>query len=469
MQVQPRLLHSAKEKAAVKSWLILAMCFAYLIYFFSSSYYFQIFLTVLSIVVFFTSLTSAKPAPRVLGFIMMLVGVILNFIKGSGVEGTMDGILSNLPLLTLVILVPLISIPFKIGGFFHSVHYFLEILAQDSRKMFGSITVFLFCMGPILNIGSIRVLHEMIQDLKLRSILLAKAYLVGFSTVILWSPYFASVAMVLYYLDLSVTEYLPYGLTLAFIQLLVGNGLFQIWYRNHKEEANSKSDQEATNPKQIDIHQNKIHRKKMMKLFLIVVGLFCSIFLIEHLTKWPMLVLVSLTSLLFPLLWGLFQREWGEMRYYFGLFRDFSVPTMNNEIVMFIGAGVFGKALVGTTIADGIQVFLNQVAGTSFMLFIYTVLLILLVFTFIGLHQIVVVTVLLTQFDPVALGTTPQVLALLLMVGWSMSAVLSPVNPLNLLVSSSVNEPSLAVGMKWNGVYLFSMFVIGSLFIYFLH
>jgi len=468
MQVQPRILHNVKENVAVKSWLILAMCFAYLFHFFSSFYYFQIFLTVLSVIVFFSSLTSAKPAPRILGFIMMFVGVVLNFVKGSGLEGTMDGILSNLPLLTLVILVPLISIPFKIGGFFHSVHYFLEILAQDSRKMFGSITVFLFCMGPILNIGSIRVLHEMIQDLKLRSILLAKAYLVGFSTVILWSPYFASVAMVLYYLDLSVTEYLPYGLTLAFIQLLVGNGLFQIWYRNHKEEANNEYSQ-GRNSKQIDVQQNRKHRKKMLQLFLIVVGLFCSIFLIEHLTKWPMLVLVSLTSLLFPLLWGLFQREWGEMRYYFGLFRDFSVPTMNNEIVMFIGAGVFGKALVGTTIADGIQIFLNQVAGISFMLFICTVFLILLVFTFIGLHQIVVVTVLLTQFDPVALGTTPQVLALLLMVGWSMSAVLSPVNPLNLLVSSSVNESSLAVGMRWNGIYLFSMFVIGSLFIYFLH
>lgn len=58
--------------------------------------------------------------------------------------------------------------------------------------------------------------------------------------------------------------------------------------------------------------------------------------------------------------------------------------------------------------------------------------------TFVGIHQVVVVTVLATQMDPLMMGTTNESLAMLFMLAWSTSSKLSPVNPINLLVSNLV-------------------------------
>ncbi|EKN71319.1 hypothetical protein BABA_02267 [Neobacillus bataviensis LMG 21833] len=91
----------------------------------------------------------------------------------------------------------------------------------------------------------------------------------------------------------------------------------------------------------------------------------------------------------------------------------------------------------------------------SFLLFIIMIVGIVLVFTFIGVHQIVVVTALVTQMDAGMIGTRPEVLALLLIMSWSMSAVISPVNPINLLVSGLLEKSGISVGLRWNGVFFY--------------
>lgn len=465
--LETKVIFHKKEKFHVKSYLILLMCLVYMVQFLTGLYVFVLLLAGLCFAAFLFSIGGAKALPRYFGIGMFITGVIMNFLKGTGMEGTVNGMLANLPLLSLVILVPLMSIPLKIGGYFDSIHFYIEKLAQHLNKLFGSISVFIFCLGPILNLGAIRVLHETIKDIKLAPVLLAKSYLVGFSTVILWSPYFASVALVLYYLDVPVLEYIPLGLTLAFIQLMIGNLLFGIWLKRQKDNHEIQLDHVDRNkPTQQQEHD---HRKNLMHLMFLMTVLMGIIFLFEYVTKWPMMFVVSLVSITYPLFWAATTKKWPEFVRHFKSFKDRSVPLMNNEIVLFISAGLFGKALTGTTLAAGIKQFLNQIASTSFFLFIVFVVVIILLFTFIGIHQIVVVTALVTQMDAVLIGTQPEVLALLLMMAWSMSAVLSPVNPLNLLVSGSVKKSAFSVGLRWNGVYLLTMFIVGSAFIYLIH
>jgi hypothetical protein len=80
-----------------------------------------------------------------------------------------------------------------------------------------------------------------------------------------------------------------------------------------------------------------------------------------------------------------------------------------------------------------------------------TTVLIILLTTLIGVHPIVVVTILVTQIDPEFIVSRPEAIALLLMLSWSLSAVLSPTNPFNFIVSESVKQSSLSVGFKLNG------------------
>jgi hypothetical protein len=465
MQAQTRMKPSIQSELEIKSWLILSLCFIYLVQFLIGFVWLNTVLSLLSLGVFALCIIRAKRLTRFYGIAMMLGGLVLMVFKGQDTAIIMQGILANLPLLSLIVLVPLLSIPLRIGGFLDSIHYYLERISLDSRKLFTSISVFLFCLGPILNLGSIRVLHDMIKDLKEKPILLAKSYLVGFSTVILWSPYFASVALVLYYLKVPMTVYLPLGFGFAVLQLLVGNVLYWRW-ASKAGQANVQEPLINSRAQLRTAGTSAVHFYKMVQLVLLLFVLFGSLFMFERLTHWPMMYLVSLIAVLFPLGWCLLSRRLSEYREMFLEFRTHSVPSMDNELILFISAGLFGKALLGTSLASGIQTLFHGIAAYSFLLFILSVMLFIALATAIGIHQLVVVTVLVNQLDPVVIGTSPQVIALLIMISWSMSAVLSPINPLNILVSSSVNRPSLVVGLKWNGLYLLSMVVLGSLFVY---
>ncbi|MCM3760838.1 hypothetical protein M3212_08550 [Alkalihalobacillus oceani] len=469
MQAQVKVDSPATEKAlTLKSGLMLGMCLFYLVHFFVPILILQYGMTVLTMAAFFLCLPKASPFPRYFASMMFAVGFMLAFLRGEDLRAMSDGVLMNLPLLTLVLLVPLLSIPFKLGGYFEAIHYYLQKMVADSKKLFASISLFLFCFGPILNLGSIRVVHEMVKDLKLHPVLLGKAYLVGFSTVILWSPYFASVALVLYYLQLNVTDYILLGISFALIQLVVGNLLFALYYKKWQRYRTK----EESHPAQGTVpnsNSSACYRRKMLRLVGLLAMLMTVIFLMEYLTRWPMMLLVSLVAILFPVVWSSLKRKWKALIQPFAEYRHNMERSMNNEVVMFISAGVFAKALSDTAFAAAINQWLNLIASESFLLFSVTVVLMILLLTFIGIHTIVVVTVLIIQMDPAIIGTSPAVLALLFMMSWSMSAALSPVNPFNLLVSSSVGKPGVTVGLRWNGIYIVSMFVIGILFVYAIH
>lgn len=455
--------HIRKESIDdLKSTLILTMCLGYMVHFFMNSILSLFISLILCFIVFFMCLRNSNPLPRYFSMAMFALGIIFSASKGS-LQEIVTGLQSNLPLLTLIILVPMLSLPLKAEGYFESVQFYLEKWSADNRKIFGSISVFIFCLGPILNLGSIRIIHETIKEYKSEPVLLAKSYLVGFSTVILWSPYFASVAMVLYYLHVPLLDYIPLGLSLAAVQLVLGNLLFWGWLK--KNEPGNLFPPRSP----MDNSLNGFHKRKMLNLFMLVLLLMAGIFSMEYITKWPMMFIVSLISILFPIVWSVVKQRKEDFLIGFKQYKTILVPRMDNEVVLFLSAGLFAKSLTGTVVADSIKHFLTNIANISFLLFIISVIGSILFFTFIGIHQIVIVTVLATQMNPELIGAAPEVLALLLMVSWSMSSVLSPVNPLNLLVSNSLKRSGIAVGFKWNGIYLVSMLITGTLFIYLIH
>jgi hypothetical protein len=443
----------------INPYIILSMCSVYLVYFFIDSTLIKYLLAIITVLTFMLNVIRARITPRIFSIVMFAIGLGIVFSSGVSLSEIANDIIINVPLLTLLILVPLISIPIKIRGYFDSIHHFMLKVIHKPFVLFRNITVFIFLFGPILNLGSIRLLSDLFEDLSLQAKFLAKAYLTGFSTIILWSPYFASVAMVMLYLNLPVAEYIGLSLPFAFIMLIIGNLIFMIGLKRDTTFQLSKVEHA------VEAGNEKLHKRKLLTLFLIVICLTVAIFTLEWMTKWSMLFLVTGVAISYSFLSFLFSKKKLLFIEHFRDFKNKSVPNMSNEIVMFISAGIFGKALAGTPIAGLINESLNNLSSISFILFSTVTILSILAGTLIGLHPIVIVIPLLTQLDPAQLGVTPQVLAFVIMLAWSMSALLSPVNPLNLLVSGSVRETSFRVGFRWSGIYVISLFVFGTLYL----
>jgi len=442
----------------MRSYLILGMCVLYLIQYFTELHWLQLVVVGLSLVAFLGSAFKADRFPRYLGIIMMTAGLVIEWGKGTGIEGISDGIFLILPLICLLTLAPLLSIPLRLGGYFSSVAVLLRNLLHQPRKLYAGITGTLFLLSPILNLGSVRIIHEFLEEIKLPSTMSAKSYLVGFTTAVLWSPYFASVSLVLHYLDVSYDNYILYGFGLSILSLVVGNICFAFWEKRH-----TISEEMAP-----IVPIEKAHHRQLIELVLFVITLMGSCLLIQLSTDWSMIVIVCLVSIIIPVLFGVITKDWKRLVPPLTDFCSRTVPMLNNEIMLFMSAGMLAFAMKGTAAANSVSDFLVVLANQSFILFALAVMLIVLGITYIGVHQIAAVGALAMQLNAAELGMSNIGLALLLLLTWSISTALSPFSGLNLMVSRFANISGVQTGLRANGLHLSIFAIIGIVVISFI-
>ena len=142
-------------------------------------------------------------------------------------------------------------------------------------------------------------------------------------------------------------------------------------------------------------------------------------------------------------------------------FRDRTVPMMNNEIMLFMSAGMLAFALQGTSFANASGQLLAHLASISFFLFAAVILLIVLVVTYLGIHQIAVIGALAMQLSTMDIGLTNLGLALLLMLVWAVSAAMSPFSGLNLMVSRFSGISGFRIGFSAFGLQMVIYSIIG--------
>ena len=297
-----------------------------------------------------------------------------------------------------------------------------------------------------------------LKILNFPSAMSAKSYVVGFSTAMMWSPYFASVSLVLHYLNVPFNEYLIYGLSFSLLSLLIGNLLFAFWEKRHPLVRESTA----------VLPLKRTERRQLFKLVSFVVILIGTCLVIESVTNWSMIVIVCLISIIIPFLFAVISSNWKKVIPSLNDFRDRAVPMMNNEIVLFMSAGMLAFALEGTSVMNGVSEFLKVLANQSFFLFASAVLIIGFCLTYIGIHQIAVVGALAMQLDPTELGISSLSLAMILLLTWTTSTALSPFSGLNLLVSRFTHTTGTRVGLRINGVHLLAVVTLGIAIISFI-
>src|SRR5699024_10522032 len=124
----------------------------------------------------------------------------------------MEGITKNLPLVCLIVVVPLLGIPISLGQYHEHLADLTAKFQTKPHFLYLMITGLFTLIAPITNMGSIYIVHSMMEKLKLPSEFLGRVYVRGVTSVHAWSPYFASVFLVVYSLNIPIYKYMPYGL-----------------------------------------------------------------------------------------------------------------------------------------------------------------------------------------------------------------------------------------------------------------
>ena len=118
----------------MRSYLILSMCILYLVQYFVQFQWLQYGVVILALAAFIASILNASRLPGIIAILMMGVGITVELFKGTGFAGISEGIFLVLPLLSLITLAPLLSIPLKISGFFKSISSVTPSLPASAQK-----------------------------------------------------------------------------------------------------------------------------------------------------------------------------------------------------------------------------------------------------------------------------------------------------------------------------------------------
>ncbi|MGM8364452.1 hypothetical protein ACLIBG_03110 [Virgibacillus sp. W0181] len=417
--------------------------------------YGSIIYMILSSLVIILSLIYSEGLPKIFGTIMVIVGSVVLLYKQVPVDIWIEGINKNLPLVVLIMLVPILGIPIGLGNYHEHLAQFTARFSKKPHMLYLFISGLFSLLGPITNVGSLYIIHSMLGKLHLPNNLLGRVYVRGFTSVHTWAPYFASVFLVVYSLQIPIHQFLPYGFILSAFQILTAFVIFRTVEMKHVAIPDIENGV-SKNP------------RKIYELFAVLLLLTGFIFLFEPFIPLNASVLISLIVLVFALLWSMYlripKRFVQEVRRY----RKDILSTRANEISLLLTAGFFGVVLSKTTIANYFNAWWGKLADTSIFLLIFFTIAIIAVLSFLGIHQIVTISAIIATVSYEQLGIHVITMAMMLLSSWAVSTTVSPITPVITVISNLLKENVFKIILRWNLLYAFVITCVHSTVIYFI-
>lgn len=414
-------------------------------------------LSILIFIILIIVLPTLSGSSRILTYTLAVTAVFLFIITGASFSEWIEGIRINLTLVTIISFVPMLGIPIRQGNY-------LEALQVSFRKLNDSVT-FLFLgsqflthvIGIVLNIGSISIMHYLSQATNIPSNrLLVNAINRGFITALMWSPYFSSMALVLSHLPIRWSSIALYLLGIVIISFIVST--LVEWKRIKEAEKQVREDSpNEVQPSQMD---ETLAKKKTAECFLLLFLMILTVFIIERVTTFSMVVIICSVAVLFPALWSIIFRKPGAYQEEIKTHIFKSLPGMKKEIALFFVAGFFSAGFIQTNLSSSIVGAMNQLFGSFTMGLTFSITLLIIVTAVVGLHPIVTVTIFVTSFNPESLGISPAYFAVLLLSSWGISNTLSPASAVNNLLSNFYQLKITDVSYRWNVIYVLIMALI---------
>jgi len=387
---------------------------------------------------------------------MTVISVAILLYQNPGFDVWNEGITKNLALVLLIIIVPILGIPIKLGNYEQYLSGFIGKFQKKPHFLYLMISGLFVLIAPITNIGSIYIIHSMLDKMRLPKEFIGRVYVRGITSVHTWSPYFASVFLVVYSLHVPIYQYLPYGLMLGFLQLIVAYLLFKYVEARHIEFNLQHRASEQGN-------------QKLFELAAIIILLTGLIFGLEPFVELNVIVLISLIVLLFTFVWSVYLQVPTQFLQEISEYRKTIFPDKANVINLLLTAGLFGFVLAKTPIANVFQGIWGSLANASVFFLIFGTIIIVSLLSLIGIHQIVTVSTIIATVSYQALGIDVIVMAMMLLSAWQVSVTVSPISPVIAIVTNIVKENPFKVILRWNLHYAITLALIHSVVIYVMH
>lgn len=445
--------------AALDSSLIIAIAFLYLLSTLTGS---ESLRHVMGTVVFLTIpvfMRRLKGTPFVLSSLFMLGGILIFIATDSGYEEWIAAANMNVTLVTLFVFAPLFGIPIRANRYTDALKQLYQSKFKSKLAFFTGSQIMTQLIAIFVNVGSISIMYNLIaahpaaKNIRFLSAVLNR----GFSGAMLWSPYFAGMALMTSQLGASWTEIVPWVLLLA-IGSIVISVLVEF------KELMSKNENIY---RQEDKTPGSGNSKVYVSLVLYLLLTMSSVLLLEQVVTYTMVIIICISAIVFPFIWSALTKDLGNFKEGIKHHLSAALPSMHKEITLFLAAGFIGGAIKNINLGAGYIEMLDIFTLPLPLVFAVTTMLIIIAAASLGLHPIVLVTIVASTISPEDVGVSANFMAVLLLGSWSISNPISPVSAVNNILASLTSR-SLFELAKYNFRFTIAMglFILGYLLLF---
>lgn len=430
---------------------------------------------VLMIAVMLLSLPAIKGVSRMIGYATIGISIVLFFLYHAPLSVWRQALMGNLYLVALFTMVPILSIPIQHGGYYPALQNFFERYVYTSRRYYVMVSFTSAFAGILVNLAIVPLVYQIVQasafsrDKKLMSTAISR----GFATCTIWAPTTAAVALVVQLSGASWGTFFPLGILSGVICGIIGYAMTRFQEngpgtsgavktedaKTHSQDISEAHSKVVSKPELQGLPESQISKNsklnKIIELAAFSIILIAAIAVISVVTGIQTVIVVSMAALIFPFLWMGIIGRWSVFLHEFKTFYFRNRLTkLSNEIVLFVGAGMFAQSISFSKLGNVIPKVLSELVGESAFLLAVVVIFGSVILSAVGVHPIIPITIIGGTLQASDFGVSSTYIALLMGISWSMGITLSPTSATVITLSGVSSRSPVEVGLIWNGLYV---------------
>lgn len=395
------------------------------------------------------------------------LGIVTNLYTNQPLQTWIDGITYMLNISSILVIMQLFTIPIKLGNYDKTLSYIILRTFKTERSLYFFTMAVTHVFSSFLLFGTIPVMISLIGEPLKKSVdnykkFASTAITRSYSMVVMWTPGAVNILLVITATGASWSRMLPLGVILS----IWGIALSYILQKNQLGRFPLQQQQGNPALDPLDVG------KAWSKLFFIVAIVFFLIFLIIFIGKLQIgdnTSQVMLASLALALLWlSIFVKN-AALPEALHEYLNVSLVKTLDLAVLYISLGIFSKALELSGILPLLYPVIGKLANIAGIFTLPFISLIVFFLSLIGLHPFVILVILGKMLMLLELEFSPEIIAISLVFGSSVSYMTSPFAGIVLTSAKYLDTDSYQVGLKWNGIFGLTYFTTGSLIIMLWH
>lgn len=419
---------------------------------------YSVFNTVVSLLVFtfiLKSIFHLQGAVAKIIYVLIGLTILLLISADNVIDILLNGALVNLPIVSILMLTPLLGISVKVAGYDSSLRIVLGKYRNNAYFFYIVFLVLTHIFSVILNIGSILINRHLMESSNVRSKrLIANSLNRGFTTITTWSPYLGVMALVVSQLQIEWFELISYTMGFVVISLFVAVTVEIKTIQKEQNRLNKLNEVEA-----VQVLDVKSYKGKIIELVCLLILSMGLVLFIEQFTNIKIVLAILYVSILFPLLWCLIKGQFSSYKKEVYHHIKHTIPNLQTEFTLFLVAGIFSYAFVQSSLSQKSIEILNAIFGHSVFLMAIALSSIIIFTGILGLHPAVMLTIFATSIVPEQIGLSPLFFAALLLGSSGIANTVSPATAVNNLVANNLRLDVYTVSLKWNWLFALILFI----------